>query len=39
MHSSICETVFGVVLLQRSMLDWRRGLGQSAKGIGAFFYM
>ena len=31
--------LFGVVVFQRSMLDWRRGWGQSAIGICAFFYM
>ena len=24
-HSSICETVFGVVVFHRSMVNWRRG--------------
>ena len=37
-HSAICETVFGVVVFQRSMLNWR-GSGMSAFGICAFFYM
>ena len=30
---------FGVVVLHRSMVDWRRGWGKSAMGICAFFYM
>ena len=29
MHSAIYETLFGVVVFQRSILDWRRGWGQS----------
>ena len=31
--------LFGVVVFQRSMLDWWRGWGQSAMGICAFCYM
>ena len=32
--------LFGVLVLHRSMVDWRRGHGgQSAMGICAFFYM
>ena len=31
--------LFGVVVFQRSMLDWRRGWGQSAMVICAFFYL
>ena len=27
------------MVLHRSMVDWRRGLGQSAFGICAFYYM
>ena len=38
MYSAICEFC-SVVVFQRFMLDWRRGWGQSAMGICAFFYM
>ena len=33
------SNLFGVVVFQRSMLDWRREWDQSAMGICAFFYM
>ena len=33
---SIYVHLFGVVVLHRFMVDWRRGLGQSAMGICAF---
>ena len=40
---SICHghiwNIFGVMVFQRSMLDWRRGWGQSAICICAFCYM
>ena len=38
MHSSICENLYGVVVLHRSMVD-EDGGGMSDMGICAFFYM
>ena len=32
------QNSFGVMVLQRSMLNWRRGWGQSAMGICALCY-
>ena len=33
------SNLFGVVVFQRSMLDWRRGWSQSALGMCAFIYI
>ena len=31
-HSSLCEIYFGVMVLQRSMLNWRRGMESVCHG-------
>ena len=33
------QNVFGVMVFQRSMLNWRRGWGQSAMGIYGLCYV
>ena len=38
-HSAIYETCFGVVVFQRSMLNWRRGWGQFAIGLCTLCYI